>query len=229
MAKTQPVPQCPTVRTYQRGSKWWFDVRTGGRRVRQPGGRTQAQAEASGAQFVASGAQQRAAGTVGAIFDTWLAYQNTYGRKQRTVSATQNSAARLERYFGGDSPLDEPDTDAIAGFVRWRQSGPRSVGAYAINRDLATLRAAWRHAVEDGKSPSPPKFRVLDTDEGGSAIRVERSKPPGSRRAQVLVVVLDKAGFEELDLERSRDGRSGVRAGVFPLDGEDLVGTGATV
>lgn len=133
--------------------------------MRQPGGRTQAQAEASGAQFIASGAQQRAAGTVGAIFDTWLEFQKTFGRKQRTVSTTQNSAARLERYFGGDTPLDEIDTDALAGFVRWRKSGPRSVGAYAINRDLATLRAAWRHAVEDGKAPSPPKFRMLDTDE----------------------------------------------------------------
>lgn len=114
MSKTQPVPQCPMVRTYQRGSKWWFDVRIGGRRVRQPAGRTQAQAEVSWAQFVASGAQRRAPRTVGAIFDTWLAYQNNYGRKERTVSTTQNSAARLERYFGGDTLLVELDTDALA-------------------------------------------------------------------------------------------------------------------
>jgi hypothetical protein len=74
MSQAQRVPQCSTVRTYQRGNKWWFDVRVGGRRVRRPGGRTQAQAEASGAQFVASGAQKRAAGTVGATFDAWLAF-----------------------------------------------------------------------------------------------------------------------------------------------------------
>jgi len=133
--------------------------------VRRPGGRTQAEAEASGAQFIASGAQRHAAGTLGAILDTWLAYQSVYGRKARTISTTENSAARIERYFGSDRPLAELDTDALAGFVRWRQSGPRSVGAYAINRDIATLRAAWRHAAEDGKAPSPPKFRTLDTDE----------------------------------------------------------------
>ena len=165
MSKAQRVPQCPTVRTYQRGTRWWFDARIEGRRVRRPGGRTQAEAEASGAQFVASGAQRQAAGTLGAILDAWLGYQRTYGRKVRTISTTENSAARIERYFGSDRPLAELDTDALAGFVRWRQSGSRSVGAYAINRDIATLRAAWRHAAEDGKAPSPPKFRTLDTDE----------------------------------------------------------------
>ena len=165
MSQAQRVPKCPTVRAYQRGSRWYFDVRIGSSRVRRPGGRTRAEAEAAGAQFLASGAQRRARGTLGAILDAWLAYQRTYGRKERTVSTTENSAARIERFFDGDRPLAELDADALATFVHWRQSGPRRVGAYAINRDLATLRAAWRHAAEDGKAPAPPKFRTLDTDE----------------------------------------------------------------
>ena len=122
------------------------------------GGRTQAEAQAAGAQFVASGAQRSAPGTVGAVLDACLAYQGTYGRKERTVKTSANSAARLKRYFDASRPLGEVDTDALAAFVHWRQSGPRRVGAYAINRDLATLRAAWRHAHEDRKAPAPPKW-----------------------------------------------------------------------
>ena len=165
MAKAQAVPACPQIRIYQRGPRWYFDVRVGGRRIRQPGGRTQAEAEAAGAQFLASGAQRFAPGTVGAVLDAWLAYQGTYGRKERTVKTSANSAARLKRYFDAQRPLEEVDTDALAAFVHWRQSGPRRVGAYAINRDLATLRAAWRHAHEDRKAPAPPKFRTLETNE----------------------------------------------------------------
>ncbi len=51
MAKAQVVPQ---VRVYQRGRQWWFDVRKGGQRIRQLGGRTRSEAEAAGAQFVAA-------------------------------------------------------------------------------------------------------------------------------------------------------------------------------
>ena len=120
MAKAQTVPTCPEVRTYQRGPRWYFDVRVGGRRIRQPGGRTQAEAESAGAQFLASGAQRTAPGTVGAILDAWLAYQQIYARKERTVKTTANSAARLKRYFDAERPLVELDTDALAAFVRWR-------------------------------------------------------------------------------------------------------------
>ncbi|MCP4005193.1 MAG: site-specific integrase [bacterium] len=162
MSKAQVVPQ---VRVYQRGHKWWYDIRLEGRRIRRPGGRSRNEAQASGAQFLASGAQRSPAGTLGAILDSWVAYQSIYGRKERTVKTTTNCCERLKVHFGADRQLIEIDTDALAGFVRWRQSGERKVGAYAINRDLATIRAAWRHAHEDGKAPEPPRFRLLTTDE----------------------------------------------------------------
>lgn len=162
MAKAQVVPQ---VRVYQRGQRWWFDIRLGARRVRQPGGRSRNEAEAAGAQFLASGAQWTTPGTLGAILDSWVAYQSIYGRKVRTVETTTNCSERLKAHFGAGRRLAEIDPDALAGFVRWRQSGERQVGAYAINRDLATIRAAWRHAHEDGKAPEPPRFRLLTTDE----------------------------------------------------------------
>ena len=44
MAKAQTVPACPQIRIYQRGPRWYFDVRVGGRRIRQPGGWTKAEA-----------------------------------------------------------------------------------------------------------------------------------------------------------------------------------------
>ena len=162
MSKAQSVPQ---VRVYQRGQRWWFDVHVGGRRVRLPGGRSSDEAEATGAQFLAAGAQRNPPGTIGAILDSWVAYQQIYGRRPRTVKTTVNCCDRLKGYFDADRPLDEIDSDALAGFVRWRHSGPRHVGAYAINRDLAAIRAAWRHAHEDGKAPAPPKFRTLTTDQ----------------------------------------------------------------
>ena len=165
MAKAQGVPQRPPVRTYQRGGKWYFDVRADGRRIRRPGGRTREEALAAGAQFAAGGAHPNGAWTVGALLDGWLAYQEIYGRKDRTLRTTQNCAERLRRWFGADRPLEEIDADALSAFVRWRQSSPRRVGAYAINRDLATFRAAWRHAHEDRKAPAPPRFRMLAVDE----------------------------------------------------------------
>ena len=162
MAKAQFVPP---VRVFERGQRWWFDVRVGGKRVRRPGGRTEHEAKAAGHNFLGIEAHGNAEGTLGELLDRWIAFMQTYGRKPRSVSTSINCVERLNRYFDAEKPLREIDSDALLGFVRWRQSGPRHVGAYAVNRDLATLRAAWRHAHEDGKAPKPPRFRKLDTDE----------------------------------------------------------------
>lgn len=164
MAKAQRVPR---IRTYRRGDQWWFDLRVNGERTRQPGGRTEAAARAAGAQFLAIGAQSDGPQTVGAILDRWVQFQRAYRRKPRTVSTTINCCDRLKGYFGVDKPLVEIDADALMAFVSWRQSrrDGRPLTGYTVNRDLAALRAAWRHAYEDDKAPKPPKFRILDTDE----------------------------------------------------------------
>jgi len=93
-------------------------------------------------------------GTLGSILDRWVQFQQAYGRKPRT-----------ERYFGADRPRGEIDSDALQAFVAWRQSKGKKLTGYTVNRDLAAIRAAWRHAHEDGKAPRPPKFRTLDADE----------------------------------------------------------------
>jgi integrase len=163
MAEAQAVPQ---VRVYQRGGQWWFDLRMSGNRIRRPGGQTRQEAEAAGAQFVAAGAQRYSSGTLGAILDNWVAFQQAYGRKPRTVETTINCVDRLKGYFGPERSLEEIDAETLMAFVRWRQSsGTRRLTGYTVNRDLAAIRAAWRHAYEDGKAPKPPRFRTLDTDE----------------------------------------------------------------
>jgi integrase len=162
MGKSVAVPQ---VRVFERGKRWWFDVRMGGERVRRPGGRTAQEARAAGAQFLDFGAQRHAEGTVGAMLDRWVSFMKTYGRKRRSIETTINCVDRINRFFDPAKPLVEIDSDALMAFVRWRQSGLRQVGAYTVNRDLATLRAAWRHAHEDGKAPKPPRFRTLTTDQ----------------------------------------------------------------
>ena len=164
MAKAQTVPR---VRVFQRGGQWWFDLRKDGERIRRPGGQTQHEAQAAGAQFLATGAQEQAQGTLGAILDNWVVFQQAYGRKPRTVETTINCVDRLKAYFGAEKRLEEIDSDALMAFVAWRRTGRdgRPLTGYSVNRDLAAIRAAWRHAHEDGKAPKPPQFRTLDTDE----------------------------------------------------------------
>ena len=164
MAKAQTVPR---VRVFQRGGQWWFDFRNDGERIRRPGGQTRHEAQAAGAQFLAAGAQEQAQGTLGAILDNWVIFQQAYGRKPRTVETTMNCVNRLKAYFGAEKRVEEIDSDALMAFVAWRRTGRdgRPLTGYTVNRDLAAIRAAWRHAHEDGKAPKPPKFRTLDTDE----------------------------------------------------------------
>ena len=77
--------------------------------------------------------------TLGAILDEWLAFQQVYGRKERTIKTTANAAARIKSYFGSDRPLEEIDSDALSSFVRWRQTGP-SLRCY---RDPEQLDAGY--------------------------------------------------------------------------------------
>ena len=126
MAKAQFVPP---VRVFERGQRWWFDVRVGGKRVRRPGGRTEHEAKAAGHNFLGIEAHGNAEGTLGELLDRWIAFMQTYGRKPRSVGTSINCVERLNRYFDAEKPLREIDSDALLGFVRWRQSGPRHVGA----------------------------------------------------------------------------------------------------
>ena len=154
------------VRVYQRGGRWWFDLRIGKERVRRPGGRTKQEAQAAGAQFLYGGAQPTAPGTVGAILDAWLIHKRAQQAKARTIRTIENSAARIRHYFG-QKPLPEIDGAALDGFKSWRQAGnstqrrAKHVGPHAVNGDLAVLRAAWNHAHREGMAPKPPAFKLL--------------------------------------------------------------------
>jgi len=123
--------------------------------------------------------------TLGAVLDRWVQFQCAYGRKPRTISTTVNCCERLKRFFGTDKPLEEIDSDALQAFVAWRQSNGKKLTGYTVNRDLAAIRAAWRHAYEDGKAPKPPKFRTLDTDE-------PNPKPVSREEFALLMVHADK-------------------------------------
>jgi integrase len=146
------------VRAYRRGSIWYFDVWSKGRRTRKPGGRTREAALEAARRFLVDGEGE----ALPAILNDWLAHCRTAGQRPRSIRTAENCSARLCRHFG-PVLLGSINLEALDGFKAARVS--EGVGPHAVNRDLRILRTAWRWARKRNRAPAPPPFEMLPTDD----------------------------------------------------------------
>ncbi len=148
----------PQIRVYKRGSRWYYDLRSAGGRIRRLGGSTRDEALAAAQRLLAEDGSE----SLVTILRDWLAHCRIDGQRPRSIRTAENCSERLSAHFGA-VPLSSIDLSALDRFKASRRG--EGVGPHAINRDLRILRAAWRWARKRKRAPDPPAFEMLPVED----------------------------------------------------------------
>ena len=157
---------------------WWFKFVWNGEPIRestkQTNKRVAEQMEAARRTALAKGEvgirDRKAAPTLAEFLDRdYLPFvRTTMTTEPNTVLFYENCAANLKAHKKlGSTPLDKIDHDLIQVFIKSRQAyrqerrNGKPLAIASINRELATLRRAFKCAVEWGRVSATAKVRML--------------------------------------------------------------------
>lgn len=157
----------PTYRDEKTGAKrsvevWWLDYTVGGKRHREP---TEAASKREAQQILRQRIGERKAGKVTGRPDkvTFAQMRELVERQyaldeRRSLDRVKAAFAHLEEFFGKEARAPEITTARLDAFAEKRLAAGRKRSS--VNYELATMRRAFRLAIEKGLLATMPVIKL---------------------------------------------------------------------